>query len=194
MIRIPKVASGLSLACANRYKSGSHYCLSTGSIHLSIKDNGSYQVEAANNRILAIVKGQDITATSNEAQVLVDGAFWRQIFQGVKEHVHMEIEVDKLKCSQDDRPTVTETHVNDGKFPDTESIIPREPAFHTVTVDPQLLLTALKIVEAFTKGQKETLRCQLSFQSDRNKPFSLTAQNCKGQSLSILIMPLYQKV
>ena len=176
-------------------------------VNVKTTDQG-YRAEATDGRIMAIVQGtsspsshpdcnQCLKQMASEAldsgqdgvvSMLVPASFWAQIFKMKgKEPIHLHSVDDKNLVAGQNGSTITGT-VGEGRFPNTDAIIPKKGPLYSVRFSPSLMIALLEVAKAISPEQGVDLHFW-----GPDKPLALTLRTEEGQTLDALIAPLSTK-
>jgi hypothetical protein len=186
---LPRNLAGLAqLAGGNAGRTALH------AVRVRDPGGGLYRAEATDGRLLAVVQGTvpracypalDEAADSG-AEALVARDDWRRAFQLGDRRRPVGLAADPegglILAAGDQALTV---RACDGRFPDTDAVLPRHGSLVAVRLNPTLLGGLLKLAATLNPDGGVDL---LFF--GPGKPLGLMTRNDSGQTFDALLMPL----
>lgn len=174
-----------------------------GCIRLRDQGNGLYRAEASDGRTLAIISGpfddcdepldgqpfesddqRDILLTADEfakAVARIKPPKWHAALKGREKRVVLSTNDCKAAVFEFGQSTVL-TQVQ-GKFPDTDVVLPHRIPFVRFTVDPKTMIRLLEAASAVNENQVEILYYSGAL------PVGVVTKNDEGQVFDGLIVP-----
>ena len=184
----------------------------TAGVHLMALEGGGYRAEATNGRILGMVKGNfpddlqnypnvpAIQAAPNGATVgTIPADAWYKAFKAVPAKKGTKPILGNLVAvlgnsqatlvSTDlENVNVLEPRLVEGRWPDTDKILPTEKPRYSIDVDAKLLIDLLQVAADFANGD-DCRRVTLDLH-DPKKPIAVRTKSESGQEFTGLIVPL----
>jgi hypothetical protein len=187
---LPRNLAGLAqLAGANSGRTALH------AVRVRDPGGGLYRAEATDGRLLAIVQGPipvaaylalDETPDGGGAEALVARDDWRRALQLGDRRRPVGLAADAegglILAAGDQSLTV---RACDGRYPDTDAVLPRHGPLVAVRLNPTLLGGLLKLAATLNPDGGVDL---LFF--GPGKPLGLMTRNDSGQTFDALLMPL----
>jgi hypothetical protein len=162
-------------------------------IRVGDSGTGLYRAEAANGKVVAIVQGAVADASypnldppaGEASETLVSGDDWRRAFRlGDRTRpAGLAAGPDSLALAVGDQTLATRPLAE--RFPDVDSVLPKQGPLVAVRLDPSLLIPLLKAAAALGPENGVEL-----LYYGRGKPLGLRARNAGGQAFDGLLMPL----
>jgi hypothetical protein len=200
------LASLVKLAARNQH---CRFGATTG-VRLSATPTG-YRAEATDGRILGIVTGnlpadpQDYpevpaltSAPTGETQGTIPAEVWSRAFKSIPKKTARPILGNLVAVLGKDQATLVSTdleNVNvltprlvEGRFPDTDKIVPKDKPRLTVNVDAKLLIELLQVASAFS-SEDHNHKVTMEFY-DSARPFVVRTRSDEGQEFTGMAVPL----
>ncbi len=196
MIFLPKSAAPLAALAAG---SDTRYSLSC--VRLRELADAHFRLEATDGRVLGILRGPSSPTAADRVageslpepdtlalEALLPGRGLLGALRGLKGEARLAVRLARPQALLASGGCLTRLDCLDGRFPDTDGVLPQRPAPVSFRVDADLLVRLLKAAGAVAEAG-DCAGVEVLYWG-RDMPIGVTARGAAGLAFDGLIMPL----